>query len=175
MLPGRRPVTIEIGPQSVKVAQLSDRRGSVRVVRFAEQELPSGMRWEVGGDRGPVVDAIRQALARGGIRAGSAVISLPRGQVTARVSAFPQVERDELRRVVGGDDLHREKVANHGPAPRIAGVDAEVELPVPVLDHLGHVELRVLDYLGVQYGAAPLLVFYGECQAPRVVVVREVR
>ena len=111
MLPRGRPVAIEIGPQSVRVAQLADRRGAVRVVRFAEQELPSGVRWEVGGDRGPVVQAIRQALARAGIRARSAVISLPRGQVTARVGAFPPAERDELQRVVEYD------LADHIPFP----------------------------------------------------------
>ncbi len=111
MLPGSSPVSIEIGPQSVRVAQLSDRRGTVRAVRFAEQELPSGVRWEVGGDRAPVVQAVRQALARAGIRARSAIISLPRGQVTARVGSFPPAERDELRRVVEYD------LADHIPFP----------------------------------------------------------
>lgn len=80
-------------------------------MRFAEQELPSDVRWEVGGDRTPVVQAIRQALARAGIRASSAIISLPRGQVTARVGAFPPAEQDELRRVVEYD------LADHIPFP----------------------------------------------------------
>ncbi len=111
MLASGRPVTIEIGPQSVKVAQLIDRRGAVRVVRFAEQELAAGVHWEVGGDRGPLVQAISQALARAGIRAGTAIISLPRGQVTARVSAFPPGERSELRGVIEYD------LADHIPFP----------------------------------------------------------
>jgi type IV pilus assembly protein PilM len=106
-----KPVSIEIGPESVKVAQVSERRGAVRTVRFAEQELPAGARWELGGDPAPVVQAIRQAMMRAGIRARSAIMVLPRGQVTARVGAFPAAQRDELRRVVEYD------LADHIPFP----------------------------------------------------------
>lgn len=106
-----KPVSIEIGPESVKVAQVSDRRGAVQTVRFAEQELPAGARWEIGGDPAPFVQAIRQAMVRAGIRARSAILVLPRGQVTARVGAFPAAHRDELRRVVEYD------LADHIPFP----------------------------------------------------------
>ena len=106
-----KPVSIEIGPESVKVAQVSGRRGTVRTVRFAEQELPADARWEIGGDPTPVAQAIRQAMERAGIRARSAILVLPRGQVTARVGAFPAAQRDELRRVVEYD------LADHIPFP----------------------------------------------------------
>lgn len=105
------PISIEIGTQSVRVAQLVERRGRVRAVRFAEQDLPPGYRWEVGGDRQPVAAAMAEALAVAGIRSRTAVIVLPRGQVTARISAYPQAERDELRRVIEYD------LADHIPFP----------------------------------------------------------
>jgi type IV pilus assembly protein PilM len=105
------PVSIEIGAQSVRVAQLVERRGRVRAVRFAEEGLPPGYRWEVGGDRQPVVHALGQALAVAGIRARTAVIVLPRGQVTARISAFPAAEHGDLRNVIEYD------LADHVPFP----------------------------------------------------------
>lgn len=132
-----RPVSIEIGPQSVRVAQLSDRRRTVRTVRFAEQEYPSGARWEVGGDHAPVVAAVRQALGRAGIRARNAIIVLPRGQVTARVGAFPPAERDELRRVIEYD------LADHIPFP-VDQVVTDFQTLGPSADQPGLIEALVL-------------------------------
>jgi type IV pilus assembly protein PilM len=106
-----RPIGIEIGPESVKVARLVERRGSIRAIRFGEQPLPTGYRWEVGGDHQPVVEAIRAALVEAGIRGDAAVMSIPRGQVTARITAFPPAEGEELRRVVEYD------LADHIPFP----------------------------------------------------------
>ena len=111
MLSRSRPVSIEIGTRSVKVAQLIERGKSIGAVRFAEQALPEGYHWEIGGDPGPVVEAIRKALSLAGIRAKHAVFSLQRSQVTARVSAFPQADRNELRQVVEYD------LADHIPFP----------------------------------------------------------
>ena len=113
MLPalGGRPASIEIGSRSVKVAQVIAGRGGVRAIRFAEQELPSGFRWEIGGDRGPLVAAIKEALAQAGIRSRKVVMSVPRRQVTARTGAFPPVARDDMRRVVEYD------LADHIPFP----------------------------------------------------------
>lgn len=106
-----KPVVIEIGPQSVRVAQVIDRRGIARVIRFAEQPLPAGFRWDLGGDRAPVVHALRQAMTAAAIHARSAIISLTRGQVTARLAAFPPSEGEELRRVVEYD------LTDHIPFP----------------------------------------------------------
>ncbi|MBN1461857.1 MAG: type IV pilus assembly protein PilM [Armatimonadetes bacterium] len=106
-----RTIGIEIGAESVKVARLAERRGTIRAVQFAEQSLPTGYRWEVGGDHQPVVEAIRAAFIAAGIRGKTAVISMPRGQVTARISAFPKAEPAELRRVVEYD------LADHIPFP----------------------------------------------------------
>ncbi|MFB3880241.1 MAG: pilus assembly protein PilM [Armatimonadota bacterium] len=131
------PVSIEIGPQSVRVAQLSVRRGVVRTVRFAEQQYPTGARWEVGGDRAPVVEALRQALARAGIRARSAIIVLPRGQVTARVGAFPPATGDELRRVIEYD------LADHIPFP-VEQVVTDSQALGPSADQPGLVDVLVL-------------------------------
>jgi type IV pilus assembly protein PilM len=75
----------------------------VRAIRFAEQPLPPGYRWEIGGDRKPLVDAIRQALARAGIRRRLAIMALPRRQVTARISPYPAADRASLRRVIEYD------------------------------------------------------------------------
>ena len=111
MLPFARPVSIEIGSGSVRVAQLIEGRGGIRAVLFAEQQLPSDFRWDIGGDHSPLVAAIQQALDRAGIRSRRAVLVIPRGQVTARISAFPQVDRGELRRVVEYD------LADHIPFP----------------------------------------------------------
>lgn len=111
MLLAKTAVSIDIGSDSVKVAQLVQGRGGVRTIRFAEQALPAGYRWEVGGDRGPLAAAVKEALQRAGIRARSAVMSLPRRQVTARMGSFPPAERDELRRVVEYD------LADHIPFP----------------------------------------------------------
>ena len=108
---GGNPVSIDIGSHSVKVAVVSESRGRVRAIRCAEQPLPPGYRWEVGGDRRPVVEAVRRALARAGIRSRAAIFALPRRQVTARISAFPPVDRSELRRVVQYD------VGDHIPFP----------------------------------------------------------
>jgi len=97
------PVSIDIGSHSVKVAQVTEGRGGVRVIRFAEQQLPAGVRWEIGADRRPLVETIRQALAKAGIRRRSAIMALPRRQVTARISAYPEAERNALRRVIEYD------------------------------------------------------------------------
>lgn len=106
-----RPITIAVEVDTVKVAQLGDGRGRVRTIRFAEQPLPPGFRWEIGADRAPVVRAIRLALSRAGIRGRSAVMVLPRRQVTARIGAFPSADRSRLRRVVETD------VSDHIPFP----------------------------------------------------------
>lgn len=111
MLVRNAPVSIDIGSQSVKVAQVGERRGAVRTIRCAEQALPAGFRWEAGADPRPLVEAIRLALARAGIRASAAVFSLPRRQVTARIGAFPPADRAALRRVVEYD------LADHIPFP----------------------------------------------------------
>ena len=50
MPPFSRTIAIEIGAESVKVARLAERRGTIRAVQFGEQPLPTGYRWEVGGD-----------------------------------------------------------------------------------------------------------------------------
>ncbi len=104
-------VSVEIGSHSVRVAQLIERRGRTRAIRFAEHELPNGFRWEIGGDYQPVVEAILAALATAGIRSRGATIVMPRGQVTTRISAFPAADHDELRRVVEYD------LADHIPFP----------------------------------------------------------
>ena len=111
LLPLDRPVSIDIGSSSVKVAQLIEGRGGVRAIRFAEQEFTKEFRWEVGGDRAPLVEAVREALAKAGIRGRRAIIPIPRRQVTARISAFPQADREELRRVVEYD------LVDHIPFP----------------------------------------------------------
>jgi type IV pilus assembly protein PilM len=87
----------------VKVAQVREGRGGVRAIRCAEQPLPPGFRWEAGADRRPLVEAIRQALAKAGIRSRSVILALPRRQVTARVSAYPPADRAALRRVIEYD------------------------------------------------------------------------
>jgi type IV pilus assembly protein PilM len=97
------PVSIDIGSHSVKVAQLREARGGVRSIRYAEAPLPPGFRWEIGSDRRPLVEAIRQALARAGIRSRAAILALPRRQVTARISAYPPADRTALRRVIEYD------------------------------------------------------------------------
>ncbi len=104
-------VSVEIGSHSVRVAQLVERRGRVRTIRFAEQELPNGFRWEIGGDYQPVVDAVLAALATAGIRSRGAIIVMPRGQVTTRISAFPAADHDEVRRVLEYD------LSDHIPFP----------------------------------------------------------
>jgi len=106
-----RPVSIEIEPHAVRVAQLVEGRGRVRTIRFAEQPLPADYRWEIGADRQPVVEAVRRALAKAGIRSRKAVIALQRRQVTARISAFPPADRAGLEQVVGYD------LADHIPFP----------------------------------------------------------
>ena len=103
MLFGGAPVSIDIGSRSVKVAQVHHRRGVVRLIRYAEERLPSEFHWEAGGDRSALIAAIRTAMARAGIRARSAIMSLPRRHVTARISPFPPAERAQLRRVVEYD------------------------------------------------------------------------
>ncbi len=131
------PVSVEIGTHSVRVAQLVERRGRIHAVRFAEQDLPSGYRWEVGGDHEPVVAAIAEALAIAGIRARSAVIVLPRGQVTARISAFPAGGEDDLRQVIEYD------LADHIPFP-VDQVVVDYQELGPSRDEPGLVDVLVV-------------------------------
>lgn len=137
MLSLTRPVSIEIGSQSVKVAQLIERRGRIRVIRFAERELPAGFRWEVGGDRGPLVQAVKAALAEAGIHTGNAIFMLPRRQVTARIGAFPPAEREDLRRVVEYD------LADHIPFP-VQQVVVDFQQLGPSPDQPGLIEVLVV-------------------------------
>lgn len=97
------PVSIDVGSHSVKVAQVTEGRGGIRAIRCAEQPLPPGFGWEIGADRRPLVEAIRKALAKAGIRRRVAIMALPRRQVTARISAYPEAERAALRRVIEYD------------------------------------------------------------------------
>jgi len=135
--PFSRPIGIEIGAESVKVARLADRRGRIRAIQFAEQPLPVGYRWEVGGDDGPVVEAIRAALAEAGIRGKTVVMSIPRGQVTARISAFPRAESEELRRVVEYD------LADHIPFP-VDQVVIDMQQLGPSRDQPGLVDVLIV-------------------------------
>jgi type IV pilus assembly protein PilM len=96
-------VSVDIGSYSVKVAQLEETRGGIRAIRFAEQLLPPDYRWEIGGDRAPLVEAVREALSRAGIRRRAVILALPRRQVTARISAYPPADRSALRRVIEYD------------------------------------------------------------------------
>ena len=111
MLLRARPVSIDIGSHSVKVAQLHEGRRGLRAVRFAEERLPPGFHWEAGGDSSPLVNAIRTALGRAGIRARTAIMALPRRHVTARIGAFPPADGAQLQRVVEYD------LADHIPFP----------------------------------------------------------
>jgi type IV pilus assembly protein PilM len=65
----------------------------------------------MGGDRGPLVETVRRALARAGIRSRRAILGLPRWQVTARISALPVADRAALQRVVESE------LADHIPFP----------------------------------------------------------
>lgn len=97
------PISIDIGSYSVKVAQVWEGHGGVRAIRCAEQPLPPGFRWEIGGDRKPLIHAIRQALSQAGIRRRTAIMAVPRRQVTARISPYPAADRASLRRVIEYD------------------------------------------------------------------------
>jgi len=63
-----RPVSIEIGTDAVKVAQVIDGRGGVREIRFAEQPLPGPVSREMGINSPPVAEAVRTAMAQARIR-----------------------------------------------------------------------------------------------------------
>ncbi|UCC69412.1 MAG: type IV pilus assembly protein PilM [Armatimonadota bacterium] len=150
MLAFARAVSIEIESHAVKVAQLVESRGRIRAVRFAEHPLPADYRWEVGADRQPVVEAIRRALTRAGIRARKAVIALPRRQVTARISPFPPADRSDLERVVGYD------LADHIPFP-VDQVVVDLQTLGPSREEPGLTDVLVVaaqrelirEYLGV--------------------------
>lgn len=157
MLSFGRPVSIEVGSGSVKVAQLVVGRGSVRSIRFAREELPPNYRWEIGGDHAPLVAAMRRALDRARIRSRRAVLVIPRSQVTTRISAFPQADREELRRVV------EYELADHiplpidqvvvdfqalGPSPEQAGLTDVLVVAGP--QELAREYLRVADELGLR-------------------------
>jgi type IV pilus assembly protein PilM len=131
------PVSIDIGSHSVKVAQLTEGRGGVRAIRFAEQSLPAGFRWEIGADRRPLVEAIRQALAKAGIRRRAAIMALPRRQVTARISAYPEAERNALRRVIEYD------LADQIPFP-IEQVILDFQALGPSREHPGLTDVLVV-------------------------------
>ena len=106
-----RPVSIEIGTDAVKVAQVIDGRGGVREIRVAEQALPGPVSREMGVNSPPVAQAVRSAMAQARIRSRTALISLPRRQVTARIAAFPRAEASELRQVIQYD------LSDHVPFP----------------------------------------------------------
>ena len=131
------PVSIDIGSHSVKVAQLRSARGGVRAIRCAEERLPASFHWEPGGDNLALVAAIRSAMTKAGIRARSAIMSLPRRHVTARVSAFPPAERGQLRRVVEYD------LADHIPFPADQVV-MDLQLLGPSLDQPGLSDVLVV-------------------------------
>ncbi len=157
---GSRPASIEIGPESVRVAQVIEGGGGVRAIRFAERGLPDGFRWEIGGERGPLVDAIKEALAQAGIRTRKAIMSLPRSQVTARIGAFPPAGREDMRRVVEYD------LSDHIPFP-VDQVIVDFQHLGPSREQPGLVDvlvvaaprelvreyLRLADDLGLKVGA----------------------
>ncbi len=148
MLRRSGPVSIDIGSFSVKVAQLRSARGGVRAIRCAEERLPANFHWEPGGDNLTLVAAIRSAMAKAGIRARSAIMSLPRRHVTARVSAFPVplrrgyrgqavVDRGQLRRVVEYD------LADHLPFP-VDQVVMDLQVLGPSLEQPGLSDVLVV-------------------------------
>ena len=131
------PVSIDIGSYSVKVAQLRGGRGGVRAFRCAEQPLPADFHWDPGTDVAPLVEAIRLALRTAGIRTRSAIISLPRRHVTARISAFPPADRAQLQRVVEYD------LADHIPFP-VEQVVVDFQPLGPSFDPPGMVDVLVV-------------------------------
>ncbi len=106
-----RPVAIDIGSQSVKVAQVQQGRGGVRSIRCAQERLPENFRWDAPDGVSVLAAAVRSAMAKAGIRARAAVMSLPRRHVTARIASFPPADKAQLRRVVEYD------LADHLPFP----------------------------------------------------------
>ncbi len=106
-----RPVAIDIGTHSVKVAQVQQGRGGVRAIRCAQQILPQDFRWDAPDGVSVLADAIRAAMAKAGIRSRVAIMSLPRRHVTARIASFPPADKAQLRRVVEYD------LADHLPFP----------------------------------------------------------
>jgi type IV pilus assembly protein PilM len=137
VLPFSKPIGIEIGAESVKVARLAERGGTIRAIQFGEQALPADYRWEVGGDHQPVIEAVRAALTGAGISGQSAVISIPRGQVTARISVFPRAEPADLRRVVEYD------LADHIPFP-VDQVVIDMQELGPSRDQPGLVDVLIV-------------------------------
>lgn len=121
----------------MKVAQLQEGRRTVRVIRLAEQMLPAGFHWEPGGDRAPLVAAIRAALSNAGIRTRSAVLALPRRHVTARISAFPPADSGQLQRVIQYD------LADHIPFP-VEQVVADFQPLGPSRDQPGMTDVLVV-------------------------------
>lgn len=132
-----RPVSIEIGTDAVKVAQVIEGRGGVREIRFAEQPLPGPVGREMGINSAPVAEAVRSAMAQARIRSRTAVISLPRRQVTARIAAFPRAEESELRQVIQYD------LGDHVPFP-LEQVVADFQTLGPSRDQPGLLDVLVV-------------------------------
>jgi len=120
----------------VKVAQLRGGRAGVRA--FAARS--NRCRASSGGARGgadSLVEAIRQAMRRAGIRARSALIALRAGMSRRASAPFPRPIAPQLQRVVEYD------LADHIPFP-VEQVVVDFQSLGPSLDQPGMVDVLVV-------------------------------
>jgi hypothetical protein len=109
---------------SVSVQELIVRNGEVEIGRQFHDRWPE----DVTPAKSPQLagEWLRQRIAKSGIAASNAVVSVPRRSVSLRLLELPQVDDDELAAVVSLQVESRPELASDGgQSIRIAGLSAE--------------------------------------------------
>jgi type IV pilus assembly protein PilM len=101
-------VGLDIGSSSVKLVELSDAGGTMRLERYAIEPLPRGAVVDGNIDKIDVVaEAVKRAWRRAGIRIKNVAMALPASAVITKRIALPANLREEEL------EIHVDSDANH--------------------------------------------------------------
>lgn len=107
MLPGRFSasiglVGIDFGTRAIKMLQVRQQGGRLRIVGAGKVELPAG-----DMDRGALTDQLRGAFASGGFTGRRCVVSLRREDVCVQSVRLPKMPEEELRQAAHWEAAQR--------------------------------------------------------------------
>ncbi len=93
-------VAVDVGFAVVRAVEVEAAGDQARIVRVGSAVLPAEWWHDPTSHREALAQAIKAALAEGGIRASSVVASLPRRFVTLKYARLPHAEPDQARGMI---------------------------------------------------------------------------
>jgi len=95
-----RITAVDVGLAAVRAVQVEISGGQARLLKRGMAPLPTGCWNDLASAQEPLAQAIRTALANGGISATEAVVALPRRLVTMKHVRLPHATPEQVRGMV---------------------------------------------------------------------------